>query len=367
MSWLERDFEHIEIARTAAGTLVAVAVHSTRLGPAFGGIRCWTYPTPELALEDVVRLAAAMTRKCAAAGVPGGGGKAVVVDRPGLDRAAAFELVGALVERLGGRFFTGPDVGTGAGDLAVVARATGFVARPADVGDLAEPTALGVFAGIEAVAQRLGLPLARATVAVQGLGAVGYRLAALLRRAGAAVLAADVDGARAARAERELCVRAVDAGEIVAMPCDILAPCALGGVLDAAAVGRLRARAVAGAANNVLASPEAGRALFARGILYAPDFVINAGALLQGALFHLEGATPPPARIAAIGLRVGEILDRARAQGVPPEVVAGRLAAERLAAGGGRGEGRTAAGSRPRPQASDERSEPWERSLPPSS
>lgn len=333
MSWLEHEFEHAEIVREAAAGCVAVIVlHSTRLGPAFGGIRRWAYPGVEAAGADAWCLAEAMTLKCALAGVPGGGGKVALIDHPRLDRAAAYEMIGARVERLGGRFFTGPDVGTGSDDLACVARRTGYVTRPEVVGDLAEPTAHGVFAGIGAVLERLELACSDATVAIQGLGAVGSRLAAKLIDAGARVLAADVDAERLARA-REFGVEPLPNEEIVGAPCDVFAPCALGGVIDAGAVQRLRARAVAGAANNVLATPADGHAMWRRGILYAPDCVINAGALLRGALHHLEGVPASAERIATIGARVGEILDRARRENVPPEVIAVRVARERISAG----------------------------------
>lgn len=332
MSWLEREFEHAEILRDAAARCVVVVVlHSTRPGPAFGGIRRWSYPNVEAAGADAWRLAEAMTAKCALAGVPGGGGKVALIDHPRLDRAAAYEVIGAAVERLGGRFFTGPDVGTEPADLTCVARRTGYVTRPEVVGDLAEPTAHGVFAGIGAVLERLDREWSGATIAVQGLGAVGMRLASRLISAGARVLATDVDAERLARAVRELGVVPLALDAIVAVECDVFAPCALGGVIDAGTVPRLRARAVAGAANNVLATAADGRALWQRGILYAPDCVINAGALLHGALHHLEGAPASPERIATIGARVGAILDRARAEDVPPEVIAECVARERLA------------------------------------
>lgn len=332
---LDREFEQIEVlADRTAHCLAFVAIHSTRLGPAFGGIRRWAYPTPDDALRDALDLARAMTFKCAMAGVPGGGGKAVIVQRPDLDRGAAYELIGRYVEMMGGRYLTGPDVGTEADDLEAVARHTRYVARPdAGAGPLAEPTALGVFAGIEATARRLGSDTVDGlTIAVQGLGAVGWRLCELLSGAGVRLIVADLQTARTERARDELGADVLSATELLLAPCDVLAPCALGGVIDLAVANALRARAIAGAANNVLATPECGARLFERGVLLAPDFVINAGALIHGALFHLEGRAPDRARIRAIGDVVGDLLDRAKAERLPPEVLAQRIAEERVAA-----------------------------------
>lgn len=331
---LTGDYEQIEVLRDEArGVLAFVAVHSTRLGPAFGGIRRWAYRRPAEALADALRLAEAMTLKCAAAGVPGGGGKAVILMHPETDREAAYRLLGRHVEQMRGRYYTGPDVGTEPRDLEVVAEHTRYVARPGPdgPGNLAEPTAIGVFAGIRAVAERLGhADLRGVHVAVQGLGEVGQRLVHLLRDAGARLTLSDVRR-EAVEAVAVPGDTIVDAGEIVSVEADVFAPCALGGVVHDLSLATLRARAIAGSANNVLTAPEHGEALFERGVLFAPDFVINSGALIQGALFHLEGRVPPRERIESIGERVGEILDTARERGVPPERIAYEFARERVA------------------------------------
>lgn len=329
-------FEQIQVLRDPEiGFCGFIVIHDTRLGPAFGGIRRWSYRTPEEALDDCLRLARAMTLKCAIHRIPGGGGKAVVLQQPGLDRQAAYRLLGRYVEHMGGRFYTGPDFGTEAGDLEAVASTTRFVARPGTEGpgNLAEPTALGVFAGIRAVASRLGASdLEETTIAVQGLGEVGQRLASRLHQAGARLLLADVQQDRATALGRELDAEVVDTREILAVACDIYAPCAMGGVINRNSLPGLKARAVAGAANNVLASAERGQELHRRGILYAPDFVINSGALVHGALFHLQGQPPPPERIESIGELVGEILDRAATENRPPEQLAEEMAREHIAA-----------------------------------
>ncbi len=337
--WSDSEFEQIQVLRDPEiGFLGFVVIHDTRLGPAFGGIRRWSYRSPEEALQDCLRLARAMTLKCAIHGIRGGGGKAVILQQPGLDRLAAYRLLGHYLQHMGGRFYTGPDVGTEAADLEAVASATEFVALPGKdgPGNLAEPTALGVFAGIGAVATRLGAgSLADLTIAVEGLGEVGARLARMLREAGARLLVADVHQDKATRLGQELEAEVVDPSEIIGVQCDIYAPCAMGGVIRKDSLSALRARAVAGAANNVLAGPEQGDELHRRGIRYAPDFVINSGALVHGALFHLEGQAPPAARLERIGQLVGEILDRSAAEDRPPARLAEDTARERLAAAGG--------------------------------
>jgi leucine dehydrogenase len=335
-SLLDSEFEEIQVFNDAARRCIAfVVLHDTRPGPAFGGIRRREYSDAESALADALRLAQAMTWKCALAGVPGGGGKAVILERSGMDRAAAYALLGRAVERLGGRFYTGPDAGTQPDDLDIVARHTRYVATPgaAGPGDLAESTALGVHAGIRAVARALGRgSLDGLKVAVQGLGEVGFRLARRLRADGARLAVADVRGDAAERARAELDAEVVDPLHVFDVHADVLAPCAVGEVIDRERAATLPARAVAGAANNVLADAEAGQILFARGVLYAPDFVINAGALVHGALFHLEGASPAAERIVEIGTRVAEVLATARVEHLPPEAVALRLARARHAA-----------------------------------
>lgn len=325
-------FEQLQVLRDeSAGVTAFLAIHDTRLGPAFGGIRRWSYRRAEEGLADALRLAEAMTLKCAAAGIPAGGGKVVIVEGPDTDREAAYRLVGRHVEEMGGRYYTGPDVGTERADLEVVARHTDFVARPDRVGDLAEPTAVGVFAGIRAIAQRLGHPQLRGLrVLVQGVGGVGSRLCGKLVEAGAEVTITDVRREAVDEVAARFKVAVLDPGEMFGVETDVWAPCALGGVVHDVSIQQMRIRAIAGSANNVLASPEHGRTLFERGVLYAPDFLINAGALVHGALFHLEGQAPPGARIERIGETVGAVLDAARLAGEPPEVIATRMARERL-------------------------------------
>ncbi|HEX6811199.1 MAG TPA: Glu/Leu/Phe/Val dehydrogenase dimerization domain-containing protein [Planctomycetota bacterium] len=328
------DCEQVLLVRDrGSAATILVAVHDTRLGPAHGGIRRWPYPTPATALQDVVALAQAMTWKCALAEVPAGGGKAVVVDHPGLDRAAAYRAVGRTVEQLGGRFFTGPDVGTTDADLREVAQETEFVAVGTGPLDLARATAIGVCASLEALAERLELPMAGLRVAVQGLGAVGMPLCERLHAAGAQLAVADVMPSRAAAAQAKFGATVVPAEQILQVPCDVFAPCALGSVLTAATAALLPARGVCGAANNVFADHHAALVLHRRGVRVVPDFVANAGALIVGANWHLTGRRVDAERLQRIGQTAGELLDRAAAENVPPPVLALQMARERVARG----------------------------------
>jgi glutamate dehydrogenase/leucine dehydrogenase len=319
-----------------SGLRALLAVHDTSAGPAFGGVRRRAYRDESEALRDVLRLARAMTHKCVLLDLPAGGAKAVVIDAPGLDLAAAYRHLGEVVEGLAGRHFTGPDVGTGERELGWMAETTRYVTRPDEAGPglLSESTAEGVFAGIAASLRHLDgeEDWARRSVVVQGLGAVGSRLARRLREVGARVTGVDADPAVAEAAARELEIEVVEPGAEFERPCDVFAPCALGGILHDVSVPRLACRVVAGAANNVLAGQEHADAMHARGILHAPDFVVNSGALLRGAIFHLEGRREPLERIGArIGEALAALLEVARESDRPPARVAVEEAEARLA------------------------------------
>lgn len=310
-----------------SGLRAFLGLHDTSAGPAFGGIRRWSYVDERQALLDCLRLARAMTWKCALAGVPGGGGKTVVLERPELDRPAAYQALGEAVERLGGRYYTGPDVGTGQAELEQLAARTHYVTRPDEQGpgDLSEATATGVFAGMRAALLHLDADedWTRRTVVVQGLGGVGAGLARRLVEVGARVVACDLDADRAHSVASELELELVEPEESLDVECDVLAPCALGGVLHDLSLLRLRCRAIAGAANNQLARTMHGDRVHERGILLVPDVVLNAGALILGATFHLEGVRPGEDEIARrVGESVREVLERARAESRPPTRVA---------------------------------------------
>lgn len=315
--------EMIAISDRRSGLRGFLAIHDTSAGPAFGGIRRWSYRSENEALRDVLRLGRAMTHKCVLLGLDAGGAKLVALDDEDVDWPGAYRHIGEVVERLAGRYYTGPDVGTADAELAWTAETTQYVTRPDERGPgrLAESTAEGVFAGIAAALRHLDgeEDWTRRTVVVQGLGAVGGRLAERLCRVGAKVVGADVDAQRSTEVAAHLGIDVVDASAEFDVPCDVFAPCALGGILHDLSIPRLACRVVAGAANNVLAKPIHGDALHARGVLYAPDFVVNSGALLRGAAFHLEGRREPVERIGErIGLTLEELLAAAEAEGRPP-------------------------------------------------
>jgi len=326
----------VAISDRRSGLRGFLAIHDTTAGPAFGGIRRWSYRAENEALRDVLRLGRAMTHKCVLLGLEAGGAKLVALDHADVDWRAAYRHIGEVVEGMAGRYYTGPDVGTGSEELAWIAETTQYVTRPDDrgPGQLAESTAEGVFAAIAASLRHLDgeEDWSRRTVVVQGLGAVGSLLAERLCGVGATVVAADVDAQRASEVAARLDIRLVDASAELDVPCDVFAPCALGGILHDLSVPRLACRVVAGAANNVLAKPIHGDALHARGVLYAPDFVVNSGALLRGAAFHLEGRREPVERIGErIGLTLEELLTSAEAEGRPPARFAFDEAEARLA------------------------------------
>lgn len=333
------DYERlVVIQRPRLGLRAIVAMHSTRRGPAFGGIRRRHYGGEDEALSDALALAEAMSQKCALAGLRAGGAKTVVL-RPAAgpepDWDAAYEALGAEIAALHGAYVCGPDIGTGAAELAAVRRTCTYVNPEGN--DAGASTAAGVHAGLRAVWRALERPRGGPrTVAIQGLGAVGRALAAMLRDEGVEVAGADVEP-RACRAAAALGVRIVDPAAVLAWPCDVLVPCAGGRVLDAATIAALRCRAVCGSANNQLATPEDAARLHARGIVHAPDVVVSAGAVIEGVLTVQEGqGATVRARvretIAAIEGTLGAVLDEAARRGSPPTAVARARAKQLLEA-----------------------------------
>ena len=314
----------------ATGLQAIIAMHSTRLGPALGGCRYLTYSDTHSAVADAARLAQSMSYKAALAGLPFGGGKAVIL-RPAHvpNRGALFEAFGRFIETLNGRYITAVDSGTKSEDMDCIAQYTQHVTSTCSAGDPSPHTAMGVFAGIRASAMaRLGSDdLQGLRIAVQGLGQVGYALAEQLAAAGAELLVSDLDPGRVVLAVEQLGAQAVRHEELAATPCDIFVPCGLGGVLDQATVAHLQCAVVAGAANNQLASPEVAELLEARGILYAPDYVINSGGLIYVALQH-QGAELPAitAHLSRIGQRLTAIYAQAQAQNRSPARVAAQQA-----------------------------------------
>jgi leucine dehydrogenase len=319
------------------GTWIFVCVHSTALGPAMGGTRMKEYPSPSDALEDALRLAGGMTRKLAVAGLPCGGGKAVLAVPEQLNgdaRRALLERYGDLIDALGGTYVTGPDVNTGEADMDTIGSRTAHVfCRSAANGGSGDPsihTALGTFHGIRAALRHVfgDDALIGRRILVQGTGSVGAKLTRLLLDAGAVVLVSDVDEERA----RATGAETVSPDEALELECDVYAPCALGATLNADSIPKLRCRVVAGAANNQLATPEDGERLRERGILYAPDFVINAGGAMHGIGLEQLGwdETELDRRVEGIGDTLARIFETADAEGITTDEAAERLAVERL-------------------------------------
>ncbi len=339
------DHELLHISRgPRSGAYTIIAVHSTTLGPALGGCRMTTYAHPGEAVTDALRLSAGMTFKAAVAGVDLGGGKGVICVEPGTElthelRDAMLLDFADAVELLGGRYITAEDVGTAPTDMRLIASRTDqVVGLPESLGGLGDPspyTALGVHSAIRAsVAHRFGSDdLAGRTVAVVGAGHVGAHLIRMLVADGAHVVVSDVDESKRALVDQLDGTTWMTPDEAMLADVDVLAPCALGGVLDETTVPQLRARIVCGAANNQLAHDALAVDLARRGILYTPDFVANSGGLVL-VNAELGGADPDGARAAirGIGGVVDTILTAAGERDITPLAAAYELAAERLSA-----------------------------------
>ena len=321
------------------GLKAIIAVHSTVLGPGLGGTRMWPYASFDEALTDVLRLSRGMTYKAAAAGVHLGGGKAVILGDPKKDKTEALlRAFGSYVESLNGLYITAEDVGTSTDDMDVIATETAWVTgvspENGGSGDPSPVTAFGTLQGMRAAAEeRFGEPsLKSKAVAIQGLGNVGFHLASYLRKDGAKVFGCDIDADRIARAA-ELGVEIVPPDQIFDVACDVFAPCALGAILNDTTIPRLRCQVVAGAANNQLAvEARDGQALAARDILYAPDFVGNAGGLIN-VYNELIGYNQERAMRGARGIygSMGRVFAIAKREKIPTYVAADRMAEERIA------------------------------------
>ncbi|MGH3071834.1 MAG: Glu/Leu/Phe/Val family dehydrogenase [Gaiellaceae bacterium] len=323
---------------------IFVCLHSTRRGPAGGGTRMKVYGAPAEALEDAMRLSGAMTRKLAVAGLPFGGGKAVIAvpEIPqGEERRALLLRYADLVESLGGTYRTSSDMNTGEADMDIIGERTRYVfgrsTAAGGSGSPAPPTAVGVYHGIRASLSHVfgSDHLAGRVVVIQGAGGVGSELADRLASGGATVLVADIDRERAKEVAERAGGAPVAVDQIFEADCDVYAPCAVGGVLNAETIPRLRCRIVAGSANNQLAEPEAAELLRARGILYAPDYVINAGGAI--AIVGLEqlgwSDSDLETALARIGETLRQIYARADEAGVSTAAAAEALVEERLTAG----------------------------------
>lgn len=335
--WTEADFddhEFVHVVRDHASGLTAIiAVHSTHLGPGAGGTRFWHYPNPKDGLRDALRLSRGMSYKNAMAGLPAGGGKAVILaDEDKRKTPAMLAAFARAIEGLGGRYITAQDVGISESDIVEVSQHTSHVAGlPGSGGDPGPYTARGVYLGVKAAARRaLGASDMRGVrVAIQGVGSVGGGLARYLAADGAELVLADLNQDYAKTLAEELGVTCVGVDEILSADCDIFSPNALGAILTEQSIATLRAKAVAGGANNQLATGEEGRMLHDSGIVYAPDYVINAGGIIS-VLREIDNADDAQinARIDKIPGRLDAIWDEAQKGDVSPDVVADRLAKE---------------------------------------
>ncbi|AJE16673.1 Glu/Leu/Phe/Val dehydrogenase dimerization domain-containing protein [Stutzerimonas balearica] len=329
-----------------SGLKAIIAIHDTRLGPALGGCRMFPYASDDEALRDVLRLSRGMTLKSSLAGLKLGGGKAVIIGDPHTGKSQALlHAMGDFVDSLGGRYITAADSGTGDAEMQAFAQRTRHVvgATPRATldgsitsGDPSPSTALGVFVGLKAaVRHRLGRDdLGGLKVAIQGVGHVGLGLARHLKAAGAELWVADIFDANVKQAMDELGAQVVRPQDIYGLDVDVFAPCAMGAILNEQTLEVLRAPVIAGAANNQLATPQVGAELQRRNQLYAPDYAINAGGIIDVYYQRIGGsAAQIDGHVRAIGDTLQQIFTRAAASGEPTSVIADRLALERLDSG----------------------------------
>lgn len=334
----------VRITDAATGLIAYVAIHDTTMGPALGGCRYWEYDSEKEALDDVLRLSRGMTFKNILAGLPHGGGKAVILADRNIPKSHdLFRAFGRAINELGGQYTTGEDVGVTVRDMEYVRQATPYVAGlehgPAASGNPAPFTAWGVVAGMRAAMHfRLGSTrFDGMEIAVQGLGQVGLSLCEKLHRFGARLTVADIDENRVREAQEKFGACASTPDSILTAPVDIAAPCALGGVLHMGMVDALRAPIIAGSANNQLGDDMVGNMLWKRGILYAPDYVVNAGGVINVAAEasgHYDQCSVMR-RIARIEAVLLDIFARAEQENRSPHLVADEMAMERLAVANG--------------------------------
>ena len=339
----EDDYEQVVFCQDReTGLRSVVAIHSTTLGPALGGTRFYPYPSEDAGVEDVLRLARGMTYKAAAAGLDLGGGKAVIFGDPARDKTEALmRAYGRFVDAIGGRYITAEDVGTTQTDMDLIRRETRHVTGVSRAlggsGDPSAATAYGVFWAMKAVValSSATTSLAGIHVVVAGVGKVGTSLVRHLVEERARVTVSDVDAAAVERVRRDFGVDVAEADKAHTVPCDLYSPCAMGGILDPTTIPELRCWAVVGSANNQLADESCARLLAEHGVLYAPDFVVNAGGVINIAEelspggYHRERAY---AAIRRIYDTTTAVLDTAKQEGITGAAAANRLAERRMAA-----------------------------------
>ncbi len=324
------------------GLKAIIAVHNTKLGPALGGCRMWPYANSGEALTDVLRLSRGMTYKSAMVGLKLGGGKAVIIgDARKQKTPELMRAMGEFVESVGGRYITAEDSGTSVADMKLMAERTEHVSGIKEqvdaegnvlTGDPSPSTALGTYLGLKAAVQfKLDRDLSGIKVAIQGLGSVGYRLACHLKAAGAELFVTDIHHDSLDKAERELGATVVKPGDIFGLDVDVFAPCALGAIINDETIGQLKARVIAGASNNQLAEVGHGEILRRQGVLYAPDYVINAGGIID-VYYQQVGGNPEQIRKHVEGIEgiLMQVFERAEYEGLTTQAIADVMAEERI-------------------------------------
>jgi leucine dehydrogenase len=334
------DYEQLVFCQDKQSGLKAIiAIHDTTLGPALGGTRMWTYESEEAAIEDALRLAKGMTYKNAAAGLNLGGGKTVIIGDPRKDKnEEMFRAFGRYVQGLNGRYITAEDVGTTVADMDLIHEETDYVTgiSPSfgSSGNPSPVTAYGVYRGMKAAAKEaFGTDsLEGKIIAVQGVGNVAYNLCKYLHEEGAQLIVTDINKDSVKRAVEEFGAKAVDPDEIYSVDCDIYAPCALGAIINDSTIPKLKARVIAGAANNQLKEARHGNLIHELGIVYAPDYVINAGGVINVA-DELYGYNRERAmkKVEGIYDNIAKVIEISKRDGIPTYVAADRLAEERIA------------------------------------
>ena len=351
--WTEPDFDDHEMVHVVrdrtSGLMAIIAVHSSHLGPGAGGTRFWHYPNPKDGLRDALRLSRGMSYKNAMAGLPMGGGKAVILaDEARTKTPQMLAAFGDAVEALGGRYVTAEDVGISEADMVAVSQHTSHVSglpvsgQGNAGGDPGPFTSYGIYLGIKAAVQhRLGTDSMKGVhVAVQGTGSVGGGVARLLAKDGAKLTLADIHADRVTALAQELGAEVVAPDAILTTECDVLSPNALGAILDEESIAALNTQIIAGGANNQLARAHHGKALFERGVLYAPDYVINAGGIISVATEYLgrrdgklASVDDVNALIEKIPARLEQIWQSSDASATSPDVVADQMAQELIGRG----------------------------------
>ncbi|WP_026694696.1 branched-chain amino acid dehydrogenase [Peribacillus kribbensis] len=333
------DYEQVVFCQDKRSGLKAIiAIHDTTLGPALGGTRMWTYESEEAAIEDALRLAKGMTYKNAAAGLNLGGGKTVIIGDPKKDKnEAMFRAFGRYIQGLNGRYITAEDVGTTVADMDIIHEETDFVTgiSPAfgSSGNPSPVTAYGVYRGMKAAAKAAfgSDSLEGKVIAVQGVGNVAYNLCRHLHEEGANLIVTDINKEAVQMAVEEFGAKAVDPADIYGVECDIYAPCALGAVINDDTIPQLKAKVIAGAANNQLKETRHGDKIHEMGIVYAPDYVINAGGVINVA-DELYGYNRERAmkKVELIYNNIEKVIDIAKRDGIPTYKAADRMAEERI-------------------------------------